>query len=119
MQNFQKRFSVITGFILLLILLVTVGLMLNRRSGGGSTGAGETGGESLFADNFPGVILLRELEMNAVLIAPSMSRESELTSDGLRRRTKKSKTQLTEPLDIRFSGEYWMFLPRYRRPDRS
>ena len=100
---------------LLLILLVTVGLMLNRRGGGGSTGAGETGGASLFADNFPGVILLRELEKNAVLIAPSMLRESELTSDG-RRRAKQSKTKLTEPLDIRFSGEYWMFLPRYRRP---
>ena len=100
---------------LLLILFVTAGLMLNRRGGGGSTGAGETGGDSLFADNFPGVILLRELETNAVLIAPSMSRESRLAAEG-RKRTKKPKTTLTEPLDIRFSGEYWMFLPRYRRP---
>jgi len=89
--------------------------MLNRRGGGGSTGVDETGGDSLFAENFPGVILLRELEKNAVLIAPSMSRESELTADG-RRRANKSKTILTEPLDITFSGEYWMFLPRYRRP---
>ena len=100
---------------LLLILLVTVGLMLNRRGGGGSPGVDETGGDSLFAENFPGVILLRELEKNAVLIAPSMSRDSELTADG-RRRAKKSKAMLTEPLDIAFSGEYWMFLPRYRRP---
>ena len=100
---------------LLLILLVTVGLMLNRRGGGGSTGVDETGGDSLFAENFPGVILLRELEKNAVLIAPSMSRESELTADGFKR-PKTSKTRLTEPLDIAFSGEYWMFLPRYRRP---
>jgi hypothetical protein len=100
---------------LLLILLVTIGLMLNRRGGGGSTGADETGGDSLFAENFPGVILLRELEKNAVLIAPSMSPESRLTADALKR-AQKSKTRLTEPLDIAFSGEYWMFLPRYRRP---
>jgi len=100
---------------LLLILIVTAGLMLNRQGGVGSTGSGETGEESLFADNFPGVILLRELEKNAVLIAPSMTKDSQLTADG-RRRAKKSKTELTEPLDIAFSGEYWMFLPRYRRP---
>jgi hypothetical protein len=86
---------------LLLILLVTAGLMLNRRGGVGSTGAGETGGESLFADNFPGVILLRELEKNAVLIAPSMTKDSQTADTAGARRNPRP---LTEPLISRFRG---------------
>ncbi len=62
------------------------------------------------------MILLRELEKNAVLIAPSMKRESRLNGTRFSGTKKPAPSTLTQPLDITFSGEYWMFLPRYRRP---
>ena len=60
------------------------------------------------------MILLRELEKNAVLIAPSLKRGAGAKGSSLFSAEK--PTTMTQPMDVVFSGEYWMFLPRYRRP---
>jgi len=98
----------------LLIVLLTVGLRMVKRGGGGS-GFEDGGGSSpVVDDSFPGVILLRELEKNAVLIAPNLKRNAGAKGPSLFDAAKPET--LTQPMDVTFSGEYWMLLPRYRRP---
>jgi hypothetical protein len=100
---------------LLLIVLLTVGVRITHGGGGGAAGFDDAGGTSPVAEeSFPGVILQRELEKNAVLIAPSPKRK--VGAKGSDLFSAEKPTALTQPLDVTFSGEYWMFLPRYRRP---
>ena len=100
---------------LLLIVLLTVGVRIANRGGGGGAGFEDGGGSSpVVDDSFPGVILLRELEKNAVLIAPNLKQDAGAKGSGLFNAEK--PTTLTQPMDVTFSGEYWMFLPRYQRP---
>jgi hypothetical protein len=100
---------------LLLIVLLTVGMRIANRGGGGGAAFDDSGGSSpVPEDSFPGVILLRELEKNAVLIAPNLKQGARSNDSGLFSAEKPAT--LTQPLDVTFSGEYWMFLPRYRRP---
>jgi hypothetical protein len=97
--------------------LVTVGVTITRRGGGGYGGGGDIAGNGVTEDNtFPGVILLRETEKSTVLIAPSLKRDPHGKATGLPSLDRPPTMELKQPLDVRFSGEYWMFLPRYRRP---
>lgn len=100
---------------LLLMVLLTIGVTISKRGGNGDAADQAAGGNGAVTNtSFPGVILLRELEKNAVLIAPSLKRESRENGTGLP--GARRPTELKQPLDITFSGEYWMFLPFYRRP---
>ena len=99
----------------LLIVLLTIGLRITLRGGGGGAGFEDAGdGTPVAEDNFPGVVLLQELEKNAVLIAPDLKRNARSKGRGFFAAARPET--LTETKDVRFSGEYWMFLPRYRRP---
>ena len=99
----------------MLIVLLIVGVTIRKRGGGGGAGYEDGGGANPISDDsFPGVILLRELEKNAVLIAPNLKRGAGAKGSGLFDAAKPAK--LTQPMDVTFSGEYWMLLPRYRRP---
>ncbi|MBZ5675490.1 MAG: hypothetical protein LAP61_14715 [Acidobacteriia bacterium] len=99
----------------LLIMLLMVGLRIAKRGSGGGAGFEDDGGSSpIVDDSFPGVILLRELEKNAVLIAPNLKRNAGAKGTSLFNAAKPAT--LTQPMDVTFSGEYWMLLPRYRRP---
>jgi len=99
---------------LLLILIMIVGVTINHRGGNGYGGGEDGGGSGLVTDNsFPGVILLRELEKNAVLIAPNLKRDDGAKGSDL---FNSKPATLTQPMDVTFSGEYWMLLPWYRRP---
>ena len=60
----------------LLIVLLTVGLRMVKRGSGGAGFEDDGGSSPIVDDSFPGVILLRELEKNAVLIAPNLKRNA-------------------------------------------
>jgi hypothetical protein len=102
---------------LLLIVLMIAGVTFSRKGGGGYGGGDDVAGNGIAEENeFPGVILQREMEKNAVLIAPLLKRDRRGKGTGLPSLDRPATMALKQTLDVSFSGEYWMFLPRYQRP---
>ena len=66
-----------------------------------------SGGVEITDKSFPGVVLLTDAQPQAVLVAPSPSRLSELPAAP------------AKPSEIPFSGQYWMYRPPYARPPTS
>jgi hypothetical protein len=115
--------SVVVTFILAVAL--SFGGMVVRRGGGGGAGsvassnpAAESGPDQAkqivtktvsppeesteLGGDFPGVILLPELEPHSTLVVPVAPSVLAVA--------------LKRPVGIRFTGEYWMFRPPYTRP---
>ena len=111
----HSSLSIVIAF--LLAVSLSFGGLRVRMAGGGGSHPGDAAGVpsasapssrrvgSLVPDgDFPGVILLPELKPEATLLLPPPLLPSLLNAP------------LVKPLDIPFSGEYWMFRPPFSRP---